>query len=374
MSLSAELREIHQALQVFVDEVEANDVLAPLAVLEKSAHEVEKAWSGSWLGYHSRVYYNNLTPPAPGDFFSVEWGFGGRITRPATSERWKAFDFDAVKTEIHRRAGKPKLDSAREAAKRGIELFGEKRDEIVSILETAKQRQTDPFIERLLEETKKLQIITANDYVKLVRPSGTVVSRDMEAMTQGFWTPPHVDVLAEVFSLRIPVQTCDALAKTALKAASHLERNERERVKAARIGTNVFIGHGRSLVWKDLKDFVHERLRLPWDEFNRIPVAGVTNIARLSEMLDAAAIALIVMTAEDEQVDGTMRARENVIHEAGLFQGRLGFTRAIVLLEEGCEEFSNIHGLGQIRFPKGNIRAVFEEVRQVLEREGLLAS
>jgi predicted nucleotide-binding protein len=89
-------------------------------------------------------------------------------------------------------------------------------------------------------------------------------------------------------------------------------------------------------------------------------------------MLDAAAIALIVMTAEDEQVDGKLRARMNVIHEAGLFQGRLGFSKAIVLLEEGCEEFSNISGLGQIRFPKGKISDAFEEIRRVLEREELI--
>ncbi len=44
----------------------------------------------------------------------------------------------------------------------------------------------------------------------------------------------------------------------------------------------------------------------------------------------------------------------------GCFQGKLGFTRAIILLEEGCEEFSNVEGLGQIRFPKGNIKATFE--------------
>jgi predicted nucleotide-binding protein len=62
----------------------------------------------------------------------------------------------------------------------------------------------------------------------------------------------------------------------------------------------------------------------------------------------------------------------NVVHEAGLFQGRIGFTKAIVLLEEGCPEFSNIQGLGQIRFPKDNIAASFEEVRRVLEREGLI--
>ena len=78
------------------------------------------------------------------------------------------------------------------------------------------------------------------------------------------------------------------------------------------------------------------------------------------------------MTAEDEQPDGKLNARLNVVHEVGLFQGRLQFSRAIVLLEEGCEEFSNIHGLGQLRFPKGNISAKFEEIRAVLEREGLI--
>jgi predicted nucleotide-binding protein len=79
-----------------------------------------------------------------------------------------------------------------------------------------------------------------------------------------------------------------------------------------------------------------------------------------------------VATAEDEAADGTVHARQNVIHEIGLFQGRLGFARAIILLEEGCEEFSNIHGLGQIRFPRGNIAACFEDVRKVLERESIL--
>jgi predicted nucleotide-binding protein len=85
-------------------------------------------------------------------------------------------------------------------------------------------------------------------------------------------------------------------------------------------------------------------------------------------------MAFLLMTAEDEQTDGTFRARMNVIHEAGLFQGRLGFPKAIVVVEEGCDSFSNIEGLGQIRFQKGSIGSCFEEVRKVLEREGLAVS
>lgn len=134
---------------------------------------------------------------------------------------------------------------------------------------------------------------------------------------------------------------------------------------------NIVIGHGGSSLWRELKDFIRDRLHLRVDEFNGVSTAGLTTVGRLTEMLDSAAFAFLVMTAEDQQPDGTLRARENVVHEIGLFQGRLGFKRAIVLLEEGCEEFSNIRGLGQIRFPKGNIAAKFEEIRIVLEREGL---
>jgi predicted nucleotide-binding protein len=139
-------------------------------------------------------------------------------------------------------------------------------------------------------------------------------------------------------------------------------------------GDRVFIGHGRSPLWRELKDFLADRLKLDWEEFNRVSPAGIATTERLSSMLENASVAFVVLTAEDEHTDGSEHARENVIHEAGLFQGRLGFPRAIVLLEEGCAEFSNIHGLGQIRFPKGNIAASFEQIRQVLEREGLVAS
>ena len=115
-----------------------------------------------------------------------------------------------------------------------------------------------------------------------------------------------------------------------------------------------------------------ETLGLGYEEFNRISPAGKTNKERLKEMLEVCGMAFLIMTGEDEQADGTLRARENVIHEAGLFQGKIDFEKAIILLEEGCQEFSNIEGLGQIRFPKGNIKAVFEDIREVLDRESII--
>jgi predicted nucleotide-binding protein len=131
----------------------------------------------------------------------------------------------------------------------------------------------------------------------------------------------------------------------------------------------IFIGHGRAKEWLELKDFLRDRLHLDCVEFNSDSAAGLSTQQRLEEMLNQATFAFLVMTAEDEHADGRCHARENVIHEAGLFQGKLGFRKAVLLVEEGCERPSNVHGLTYLDFPKGRIRAAFEEVRRVLERE-----
>ena len=144
------------------------------------------------------------------------------------------------------------------------------------------------------------------------------------------------------------------------------------KIKLESSRNRVFIGHGRSPLWRELKDFLAGRLSLPWDEFNREVVAGYTTSERLEVMMAQAAFAILVLTAEEELINSTLHARANVIHEVGLFQGCLGLRRAIVLIEEGCSEFSNISGLSQIRFPHGDINARFEEIRKVLEREKVI--
>jgi predicted nucleotide-binding protein len=126
------------------------------------------------------------------------------------------------------------------------------------------------------------------------------------------------------------------------------------------------IGHGHSRLWRDLKEYLRDTYQCEVVEFNSQSVIGISNKERLQELLDQASLAFLVATAEDEQGDGSLRARQNVIHEIGLFQGRLGFEKAIVMLEEGCEEFTNISGIGQIRFPKDNIDTSFEAIRKHL--------
>ena len=373
------MTELHQELLAIADRIEgfivqftSSEIKEPLDRLENAASTVGKSWSGSWLGYHAYVYYKDLQPPPPGAHFSQEWGIGEKFAVQGTTGDWREYNADQVEKLIYEIADNPNLDSPQQLADKTKRAFNDSKSEVISILTTALSDQGDSFLSRLKDESENISILSQSDIVEGLRPSGQLMSRDSLAATQGLYTPPHILVLSKTISIRQPQNACEELAQLARKAGSHLARKNRTLQKTSVIGTNVFIGHGQSSTWKDLKDFIQDRLGLPWDEFNRVPVAGITNIARLSEMLDASSIAFLIMTGEDEQSDGKLHARMNVVHEAGLFQGRLGFTKAIVLLEEGCEEFSNIQGLGQIRFPKGNIKAVFEEIRQVLERENVL--
>lgn len=340
--------------------------------MEAAASRFSAAWSGSNLGYQADVYYEDFKPPPPGAHWSVEWGFQGMFQ--GTTGDWREYRHDEVLDLIGAAAGSPDREALRQLASKDSDRLDTLRETARSVLTGYLAFTEDTFLGGIEQEVAGLRAPDRASAVRALMRTGDTVSRDAVAVGQGWRSAPHQEVLADVVALRMVYINAEKLAALAARAADHLDRLAAavRRPAVGSLGTHVFIGHGRSLQWRVLKDFIEDRLGLPHMEFNRVPVAGITNIARLSECLDQSGAAFLVLTAEDERVDGEMTARQNVIHEVGLFQGRLGFTRAIVMLEEGCEEFSNIQGLGQIRYPAGRIEAAFEDVRRVLEREGML--
>lgn len=131
----------------------------------------------------------------------------------------------------------------------------------------------------------------------------------------------------------------------------------------------VFIGHGRSNDWRNLKDHLQDQHSYAIQCYETGTRAGHTIRDILEDMIDTSSFAILVLTAEDEQVSGGFRARQNVIHEAGLFQGKLGFKKAIMLVENGVEIPSNLDGIQYIKFDKGRIRETFGDVVATLKRE-----
>jgi predicted nucleotide-binding protein len=366
-----ELRAIAQRLQVLEGSIKKPKYQKIFDAIESATTAVGNAWGGSWVGYESRIYYEGLVTPPPGTYFKS--GYSQLNSMMNSSGIWLEYRKGLVEEEIYKRAKNPNLSTIRRLSQNIDESFDKEKENLIAVLRGLASTSTDVYFNTLLGEAEEVKVLSQREFISAFRPKQIVASQLSPATSQGVQTPPHIMVITDLLAMQAPALACGSLAKVARNAYSHIERTqERQRANNA-VGTKIFIGHGRSTCWKDLRDFIRDRLYLPWDEFNRVPIAGITNISRLKEMLDDAAFAFVVMTAEDEQADGKIRARMNVIHEAGLFQGRLGFAKAIVLLEDGCEEFSNIAGLGYIHFSKGNISETFEKVREVLEREEVIA-
>jgi len=371
MTTSPDLREqllaISDSLDGLVARGNQDEIQIPLQSLKQACNQVGKSWSGSFLGYHAFIYYLNLQPPPPGTHFSQEWGPG---------DNWIEYDPEQIGSVIRELAGnldsKPANDYFAEAAAE----FDSHKLNALSILEIALNETNDTFLNALKKQIDSLSITTEDKERRRLMPKGKLISRDSLAAYQGVSLPPHLDIIAQVNAVQHTILTVTRIAELTRQSAAHIRRLQQNTLRRQQvtvgIGSKVFVGHGHSAIWRQLKDFIEERLQLEVEEFNRVPTAGISNIERLLQMLDQSAFAFLVMTAEDQQTTGEYLPRMNVVHEAGLFQGRLGFERAIVLLEDGCEEFSNITGLGQIRFTKGDILSRSEEIRMVLEREGVL--
>lgn len=288
MTTTEELFAVAHRMEIAGNDKVIAHARAGMKALDEAVAKVGRAFSGSWLGYHAFVYYEDLKPPPPGAHFSQEWGL--MHSRRGTRGDWCEFDRDGIVELIKAQARNPNLDKATNAAVLAISAFEVAKSDALSILSS--ESDGDQFLSGLTEELKRLDPMSVDEIVLAWAPSGSMMTRDSLARGQGILCPPHLVVGADVAYIDVAVKTCAKGAGVCRKAASHLERKTRRTTRDSRIGTNVFIGHGRSAAWRELKDFIETRLELPWDEFNRVPVAGVTNQARLSEMLDAAAVAL----------------------------------------------------------------------------------
>lgn len=129
----------------------------------------------------------------------------------------------------------------------------------------------------------------------------------------------------------------------------------------------IFITHGRSELWKDVARYIEKDLNVNTVELSEAPNRGRTIIQKLDEESDDCHFAIVILSAEDEMSSGSLRARQNVVHEIGFFQGKFGLDKVVFLKEEGVEWFSNIEGVVYEEFNKGYIRSTFPRIQKEIE-------
>ncbi|MCK9397153.1 MAG: nucleotide-binding protein [Methylobacter sp.] len=129
----------------------------------------------------------------------------------------------------------------------------------------------------------------------------------------------------------------------------------------------VFISHGTDPCWNEVQHFLETKLARPTIELAQSSSHGKTVIDKLTNAATLCSHAIVLMTGDDAAAEGAARVRENVMHEIGYFQGRLGLDRVILVREEGVSMPSNLGGIVYLQFTKGNVTTVFEALAAELK-------
>jgi predicted nucleotide-binding protein with TIR-like domain/pfkB family carbohydrate kinase len=133
----------------------------------------------------------------------------------------------------------------------------------------------------------------------------------------------------------------------------------------------VFIAHGVDPQWRQVRNFLADYCGLPVSDLST-EAHGADLANQLRTYLSECDFAVCVLTAETTGPGELGYADQSVVHQAGLLQGRYGFRRVAILVEQGCQAFSNVAGLIRHDFPSGHIESTFWQLERMLRREGLI--
>ena len=439
-----ELSIIAERLEQAEVPIHAHFAKNALSRVEKSVRRAESAWSGSWLGYHARVYYSELNEPPPDAKFSRAWGLltGEAVEGPVSTGNWCKYRPEDVIKTIWQNAQSPNLLTVRQAAQVATKVFNSAKEELRPLISDILARHAkQDILNGLATKIEDLTLFKEEDFLQKWQPKSLPPSHDEIAIAEGKKIPPHLQVKAEIWAIRHPFMLCGELAKTIRWLANLLQGQAKQdepvvspvaetapaefvaavpvisaptsttpiakvspakpkplAVSAVPISLaaaatipvpvildvpeavpvapiqGVCLGHGRSTAWKELRSQLLSEANVACEPFNHLPVAGLANVERLTALMRNARFVILVHTHEDEGESGPPIAAWNVAHVAGIFQGHIGFSKVVVLVEDGREELTLIGGLPRIRFPKGQIRQALVELRTLLEQEDILPS
>ena len=312
-SLVSRLRDLEaEALRLAASDVPSDRL--PIKNLYKDRlNSLENAHSHSWFGDHSSTYFMGFQTPPPGQSFDVEWGFipgfHGRRNRD-----WQIYSRDEIRAFLSHDIGEDIHYELNALAEKLVKDLSDLRDQSLDVLEAlSHQIKTEALTRYATRVKSELVPYKIVDFINSKSKSAPKVTRDSEEIMKGQIVPAHIQFLASFSSI--------AANKSKLQDLANILRNtiqattlHKSEPSGGDVPNKIFIGHGKSEQWRILKDFLGDRLNLPYEEFNRISAAGINTQERLSEMLDECGFAFLVLAAEDLHGDGSLHARENVIH------------------------------------------------------------
>lgn len=160
--------------------------------LRDAARGVADASSGSWVGWHARMYFGDFEEPSARDTWDSEWG-GLQQQAPGWRDRTQS----EVQQAIEDRAGATLADlaSQADAVRTACEPL---QQELLTVLSPVCDLAGLARESEMLAEIEKTEwIVPAGNFVRALAPNG-MMSRDSGAINQGMQAPLHLNVEAAI--------------------------------------------------------------------------------------------------------------------------------------------------------------------------------
>jgi len=162
--------------------------------------------------------------------------------------------------------------------------------------------------------------------------------------------------------LRLASSAADRWSDTTVR--QNIRDAKKRRTGDLAVKDNIFVSYGHNeLLMLKLKNFLANRVDGSPLVLSEQPRRGLTVVEQLENLSERCWFAIVLMTKDDVQEDAGVRARQNVVHEIGFFQGKYGRQNVVLLAERGVEIFSNISGILRIEFDADHFEAVFDQLR-----------
>ena len=136
--------------------------------------------------------------------------------------------------------------------------------------------------------------------------------------------------------------------------------------------SGVFLAHGPDPQWQTVRQFLEQDCSLSVHTVDSTPIDDDW-VESVTACMHLCGFGVCVLTPDDLTVSGLGRAAQGVINLVGILQGSCGFRRVALLVEEGCEIFSNMHGVVELRFRHGHVESTLWQLDRMLRREGVLS-
>src|SRR4029077_13416495 len=280
--------------------LDATDLLSdriPLKKLyKKRLEELENAHSHSWFGDHSSTYFIGFQTPPPGQSYDVEWGFIPGFHGQRNRD-WRIYSRDEIRAFLSHDIGEDIHYELNALAEKLVKDLSNLRDQSLDVLEAlSHQIKTETLTRYATRVKSELVPYKIVDFINSRIKSAPKITRDSEEIMKGQIVPAHIQFLAPFSSIATNKSKLQDLANILRNTIQATTLQESE-PSGGDVQNKIFIGHGKSEHWRILKDFLRERLNLPYEEFNRISAAGINTQERLSEMLDECGFAFLVLAA-----------------------------------------------------------------------------